>query len=290
MALEVQQRLSLKNDFLFKRLFGDPDNKDILIGLLNAILQSTGRKEITDLTVSDNYKLARKLVDDKEGILDIHCETYDHELINVEMQVRRYPDMEKRSIFYMGKLFISSIRRGDPYSDLKKTICINLLDYSFLPLKQFHSSFHLYEDSNKQLMLTDMWELHFIEFEKFRKETFDIQQPLHRWLWYMDGQINSHQLKELIRMDPLFRKAEKRLTKLSADEETLILYEAREKAIRDQNSLVIAAGQDGVKKGMEMGIEKGIESVAMNMLQKGADLNFITEVTGLSVEQINMLK
>ena len=65
LTLDIQQRLSLKNDFLFKRLFGDPANKDILIGLLNAILQSTtGRKEITDLTVIDNYKLARKLVDD----------------------------------------------------------------------------------------------------------------------------------------------------------------------------------------------------------------------------------
>src|SRR5690606_27491736 len=139
-------------------------------------------------------------------------------------------------------------------------------------------------------MLTDMWELHFVEFEKFRKQPFDIREPLQRWLRYMDERTSSGQLEELMSMDPLIRMAEERLTALSADEETRVLYEAREKAIRDQNSLVFAARKEGrqegervgEEKGLQKGLQQGVETVARNMLSEGADEALVSRFTGLS--------
>ena len=47
----MTKKLSPKNDFVFQKLFGTEDNKDLLMALLNAILQLPPEKMLTDLTV-----------------------------------------------------------------------------------------------------------------------------------------------------------------------------------------------------------------------------------------------
>ena len=50
----------------------------------------------------------------------------------------------------------------------------------------------------------------------------------------------------------------------------------------------------GMRKGMSAGMEKGRQEgqkeLILNMLKKSADLSFISEITGLSEEEINKLK
>ena len=52
--------------------------------------------------------------------------------------------------------------------------------------------------------------------------------------------------------------------------------------------------QEGWQKGQQEGWQKGraesMEVVALNMLKKGADITFVSEVTGLSIDEINELK
>jgi len=52
--------------------------------------------------------------------------------------------------------------------------------------------------------------------------------------------------------------------------------------------------EQGFEKGIEQGIEKGMEqekiNTARNMLKKTDDLTFISEVTGLSIEQIEAMR
>ena len=286
----TSRRLSLKNDYLFQRMFGEEEGKSALIGLLNAILGREGQDAIADVTVLGSKRLTRRLIRDKEAVLDVHCETNSHELINVEMQVRRFPHMEKRSMFYVAKLFASSIRKGQDHSHLKKTIAINLLDHALFPYERFHSTYHLYEDVEPQYRLTDLWELHFIEFAKFRQAAYNSKNSLHRWLKYMDETLSDEQLKELMEMDPLIREAEARMTELSEDEETRLFYEAREKGIRDNLSLMNEARREGLEEGIEKGMEKGIQQVAVNMLRRGMDIALVAELTGLTVEQIKAQK
>lgn len=107
--------LTRKNDFLFKRLFGEKEGKRLLIGLLNAILRREGAQMITDVSIIEDTKLARELVEDKEAVLDILCEVDGREKVNVEMQVRRFVRMDYRSLFYVGKLLTESLHHGDPY-------------------------------------------------------------------------------------------------------------------------------------------------------------------------------
>ncbi len=48
--------------------------------------------------------------------------------------------------------------------------------------------------------------------------------------------------------------------------------------------------QIGIRKGEQIGIRKGVKETAKKMLEKGAEIEFIIEVTGLSIEEIEALK
>ncbi|WP_213520704.1 Rpn family recombination-promoting nuclease/putative transposase [Paenibacillus montaniterrae] len=115
-------------------------------------------------------------------------------------------NMDRRTLFYFGKLFLESIKSGDKFQNLKRTITINLMNLNFLPLEPFHSTFHLYEDYRRDYMLTDLIELHFIEFPKFRAMQHNLHDPLHRWLLFMEENLTEEQLEELIQMDPMIKK------------------------------------------------------------------------------------
>jgi len=108
-----------------------------------------------------------------------------------------------------------------------------------------------------------------------------MNDPLHRWLKYMDESISEDQLKELIEMEATIRTAEKRLTELSRDEETRLYYEVREKGIRDEVTRMNAAREEGERK--------GVRQIVQNMLLNGIDVETIVRMTGLSSERVREL-
>jgi hypothetical protein len=55
------------------------------------------------------------------------------------------------------------------YIEMPTVIVINILGFGFIPLDDFHTSFHIYEDQHKEYMLTDALEMHYIEVVKWRK-------------------------------------------------------------------------------------------------------------------------
>jgi predicted transposase/invertase (TIGR01784 family) len=219
------------------------------------------------------------------GRIDIRVETLDHTQINIEVQLTNEKNMDRRTLFYFGKLFLESIKSGDRYQDLKKTITINILDFNFLAVERFHSTFHLYEDCEKEVMLTDAMEIHFIEYPKFRNVMRDMNDPLHRWLLFLEEQISEEQLKELIEMDPIIKKTEERLEWISSDEDTLKLYEFRENARIDYNSKMSSAKEEG----REEGIKEVKKKIAKKMLQSGFDASKVAEITDLPMDEIKKL-
>lgn len=56
------------------------------------------------------------------------------------------------------------------------------------------------------------------------------------------------------------KKAYEKLTKISADEQKRLEYEAREKAIRDHNWQMKTSMKTGLKKGFDDGYDSGYDS------------------------------
>ena len=96
--------------------------------------------------------------------------------------------------------------------------------------------------------------------------------------------MNNPVIKEALNYEMIF----------SQDEIKRRQYEIQEKAIRDYNSTILYNRQEGLKEGLEKGLKKGAEDkaieIALKMLENGSDINFIADVTGLSIEKINEIK
>ena len=282
-------RLKPTNDFLFQRLFGDEEAKDILTAFLNAVLNPPSDQKITDIRIIGNTRLNKEFLRSKGGRLDILAETENRELINIEMQLTNYRDMVRRTLFYSSKLFHGSIQSGEDFKELKRTITINILDFHLDELAEipdFHSTFHFYETIRRKVRLTDAIELHFIELPKFRNAAKDWREPLHRWLHFLEEKLPQNELEAMMEMDEMIRKAEERLEYLSSDEETIRLYEWREHARIEWNSWLNDAKRQGMEEGMEQGAQQRNNEIALALLRKGLDPALIAEVTGLEMDEI----
>jgi predicted transposase/invertase (TIGR01784 family) len=269
----MMNRLNPLNDFLFKKLFGDENDKELLIGLLNAILKI----EIVELSI-ENEKLDRFKQEEKLGILDIKAKLMNGEKINIEVQLLNQKNMIQRTLFYWSKLFVEDFESGSPYRDLKKTITINILGFKLEELRDegFHSIYKIGESHTKN-NLTDLLEIHFIEFPKFEEGRYDTCNPLHCWLLFLKDDVPDQLLREVLRMD-IISKAEEKLTMLSADPETRKEYERRAKALSDERSRLEDAREEG--------LEKGILSVIRGLLAKGMPLTEAANLTPYSVEEL----
>lgn len=172
-------------------------------------------------------------------------------------------------------------------------ITINLLDFNYLETKDYHSSFHLWEDVEKDYLLSDIVEIHFIELPKFRKNKSENikegNKQLNRWLSFLQQDISKERLEEIIEMDPAIKMAEQKLEKLSEDPDTIALYRAREDSAHERANLI----STGIRKGIEEGIQQGIHQrnieVAINLLDI-LDDETISQKTGLSIEEVRKLR
>lgn len=173
--------MSPKNDFVFKLLFGDEKNKDLLIELLNSILKIP-HDELEDIELI-NTELLREFAEDRKGILDVRAKTKNGEHIDIEIQVLYTDYMAERTLFYWSKMYNGQIKSGDTYDKLKKCITINIVDFKCIEIDKLHTSFHITEDeTNKKL--TDVLEIHYLELPKLfdNKIEKDEDDPIIQWM------------------------------------------------------------------------------------------------------------
>ena len=279
----MTKKLSPKNDFVFQKLFGTEENKDLLIALLNAILQLPPDKILTDLTVIGGARLDRERYEEKTGILDVRAKTAQGIIINIEVQLANQYNMEKRTLFYWSRLFAGQLEKGQNYSELKKTITINILDFRYLDTAQYHNVYHLREDQVGHL-LTDIIEIHFIEMPKFIEEKLNIEDGLHRWLTFL-ADPQEEVIDMLEHKDEKIEKAYKVLHYLSSDPDTVRLAELREKAVWDEVSRMDGALNEGLQKGLK----QGIEQMVLSMLANGISVADVAKIAGLTEAEVRSM-
>ena len=77
-------------------------------------------------------------------------------------------------------------------------------------------------------------------------------------------------------------------------EERYISFEASKMAYRDIKNSVDTAKREGLAEGIEIGMEKGMNQrsleIAKKMLTKGMDEASVMDMTGLTAEEIKLLK
>lgn len=208
----------------------------MLISLLNSILSD----KVKDVTIL-NSELLKEHIEDKKGILDVRAVTDAGHYIDIEIQVVRNVSMPERSLYYWSKLYIEQIVAGESYNKLKKTIAINIVDYSFISGNKYHNVFNLREEETN-LKLTDVIEIHFIELGKLKSiNTID---KLSQWMNFIKGE-SKEVILEMAKVNKDIEKAYDILRTMSQDKEARMLYLAREMALHDEATIRENALEEG---------------------------------------------
>ncbi|MDR1147730.1 MAG: Rpn family recombination-promoting nuclease/putative transposase, partial [Spirochaetaceae bacterium] len=250
MENKVPTRLNLLNDYLFLKVMGEKGDEEQLLGFLNAVLRRTGRDRLVHVEILENKTFTPEVIGDKSSILDLRAMSDNALKLSIEVQLRNFGNMDKRSLFYWSREYAKGLNAGQDYDELPNVIAINIVNFDFLDCGNYHSCFHLWEDTEKSFMLTDALEIHFVDMVKFRKlREKDIKNNmLHQWLSYLDPASPPELIKEILKMDAAIRKAEEKLVYISGDKEALHAYQMREMALSDWTSGINHAHKEGMRE------------------------------------------
>ena len=271
--------LDPKMDFVFKNIFGSEKHPNILISFLNATLKP--KDLITEVEIK-NTDLNKGYIEDKFSRLDVKATTSNNEIINIEIQLKNEYNMIKRSLYYWSKLYSEQLNEGEDYSLLKRTICINILNFKNLKTRMFHSVYRMKEiHTNEEL--SDIEEIHFIEIPKL-EDGSDEKDMLVAWIEFLKNP-ESEKVRSLEMSVDEIREAKDELIKMSNDDTQRELYEMRAKTLRDKISALNEAERKGIKKGEK---NKAIE-IAKSLINLGLDKESIAKSTGLDLCEVEKL-
>ena len=251
---EKGKLLSVKLDLVFKLIFGDLRNTDILAGFLKSVLDIP-ESEYERIVVVDPHVKAEHL-DDKYGILDVKIHTKSGRVVHTEIQVDPIHEMGERTIYYQSKLVTEQIASGQNFSVIKKVVSIIITDYALLlGDDRYHHQFRY--RTRDGIEFTDLAEINTLELCKLPREPD--KSELWYWMKFIDSNNDEEELEMIAERSPQMNKAVGVLKELSADESTRMLAEAREKARRDAASRLNWAREEGKEEGRKEGEEKIIE-------------------------------
>ena len=274
-------KVNMLNDVFFKSLLCDDRHKELTLNFLNSILNRTGDEAFYDIEFLDK-EIDPIIEAGKVSILDIRAKMNDDTYVNVEVQIAKPVDMKKRAMFYWSKLYSYQIGKGEDYSLLKDVISINLLNFIlFKEHKRCHSSCHITDDFDKNTVIKD-FEMHFIELPKFKISDIKRLKKSEKWFALFSNKCTDEELEEIAMSEPSIKKALEYQNYFMHDEKLRYKYELQEKAIRDYNSSMRASKQEGIQEG----IQSERKTIAINLLKANMPIDFISQNTGLSEQEI----
>ena len=277
--------LPLKNDLIFKLVFGDQRYAEITRAFLIATLDIPA-EEYEDLQIIDPH-LERDAPENKLGILDVRIQLTNKKLISVEIQVRGTPSMAERVAFSTGRNLSRQIAPGQGYMEIARVVTIVITNFEMIASDNFyHHIFKLY-DAEKKTLFTDVMEIHTLELQKLPETTTsedDKERELLDWLRLIRSE-RKEEIEMLASKTPEMGKAVGRLKRLSADEATRLRYEARELYLMDEMARRAKAYADGLAEGEA----KGRVEMAKNLLANGVSPEIIAKSSGLSLDKVKGL-
>jgi len=277
-------------DFGFKKLFGEELNKDLLIDFLNELLKDEQGK-IKNLTYMKTEQLGATEVD-RKAIFDLYCENEKGEKFIVELQKTKQNFFKDRTVYYSTFPIREQAKRADWDFELKAVYTIAILDFTFdskmVVSNKFRYDVKLTDVVSKEVFY-DKLTFIYLEMPKFTKTIDELESRFEKWLYVLKNLSRFDSIPNKLReriFEKLFEVAE--IAKFSYEQ--VLSYEDSLKYYRDLKNSLDTAKQEGKIEGkIEGRIESRIE-IAKIMLEKEYEITAISELTGLSKEEIEKIE
>ena len=221
------QYFSPKSDFVFKQIFGDPNNTDILADFLKAVLDIPA-DDYEKIDLVDTH-LNKKYFADKMGVLDLKITTKSGHIIDVEIQKSNLADIDKRIAFYLSRLIVDQIGDSDPYTKIKRSIVIFIADYELIKNSpEYHKVWRLRDENGRDF--SNVMELNTIELPKLPEKKDD--NDLWAWIKFFNSK-SQEDFTSVSSENEKIAKAVHTLRNISMSDEAREAYRAEQKSKMD---------------------------------------------------------
>ena len=278
-------------DWSFKYLFGTPESKSNLIGLLNLVLSPDVEIEDVDFMNSESIPSSPQL---KGCVFDIICRDKAGDNYLVEMQNQQMMNEVERMIYYTCRLIdrMGVSGREWDYRQIKRVYSICLMNFTFEEHPVLRRDVVLY-DVRGQKVFSDKLNIVLLQLPCLRARSIHECSQQYEFLLYLLNQMHKgmktiEELKLEVAQTALPEETKELFYKVldtadvaSLSESDRIQYESDLKNYRDTMSCIEFAEYKGKKEGK-------IETAA-KMKANGISLDVIAECTGLSEEEIQQL-
>ena len=291
-------KITLRNDYAFKRVFGVEENKDVLQDLLECILEIPP-ESIVGLELLDK-EFQKELLSEKLGILDIKLRLKDGTFVDIEIQNSWHFDFPERTLYYWSKMYNENIKQGQDYTKLPKCITINLIGKGFNKNKRLHNKYLVLEQDTKEPLVSKL-EIHILNLEKAKlsKECQFKDNKAKRLLnWLKFIETDDEEVREMLEQEsPMMRKANTTINIMEMSPRDKWLYDSRMKYENDRASCISEGYQRGILQGEIKGRQEGFVDgayqkaleTAKNLLAMNFPIENIAKVTGLSIKEVEAL-
>jgi predicted transposase/invertase (TIGR01784 family) len=274
-------------DFGFKKIFGDEQNKEVLIAFLNSLLPEI--HQIKTLEFQKNERLG--LYDyERKVIYDLYCENEKGDKFIVELQKSKQTYFKDRTLYYSTFPIREQAEKGDWNFKLTAVYCIAILDFTFDSRPQH---LHIVQLKNQhQQVFYDKLMFVYVEMPKFKKSVDELKTPADKWLYLFNNLATLQSLPPSLEQEAYFPRVMEMAALSQFSDAEMEIYHTSLKNRWDWNAVletaVEAASEKSLQKGREEGREETQIATAIKLKNLGIPREIILASTGIDINDLDL--
>ena len=286
MQNEKKSILQPKNDVVFKALFSRGKPR-----ITQAMLEAILKMKIDKLELDKSTDLLNENADDKNGRLDLRAIINGNTECDIEVQLVSNDNITERFLYYWAKMYAANLKIGKPYSKLRKTISIIILDDDFKLTKNLErpqTTWKIRESEATHLVLTDYFEIIIIEIPKvvkaYQKTPND---EVLQWMLFLDNP-EKEEVARIMEENKDIKEAKEELERISQDD--ILRRKALNRTLEIADKLQLKKeAKEAREKGEKIGIEKEKKSVIKKLHELNIPVEQIAKVVELKEEEVKQI-
>ncbi len=290
-VLNDDEVIPLTYDRVFKLIFGDANHLE----RLNLLLSVTLKKKVEVIKLYPNDLLDDNRVNKKNEV-DLLCKL-DGEYVSIEVNTDLTQEVVNRNFAFVSRVMSKDLKPGEEYSKISRYYQINIDVEDFLGVP--YEVCHLVGDTTNELV-TDRVEFYFINVKHFAEICYneggkgltDFEK-----IYGIIGTKSKSVIDALTKDNKILKDIGDMVKKYSNDDELLFYYDREERMLHDAKRKTEDELTKKFKEQLEANTkevtkevtEKTTLDMARRMKQEGASLDFISKVTGISIQEIEKM-
>ena len=273
--------LDPKNDLTFKRVFGE--HKHLCMSLINSMLPL--EQPVVEIEYNTGELIPELTQTLRNTIVDVRCTAKDGKQFIVEMQMYWTESFKSRVLLNASKAYVMQIDKSDEFELLQPVYALNFVNETFEKSPEMKDEyFHHYKIVNidhteKQI---EGLEFIFVELPKFKPQNRAEKKLQELWLRFLT-EVNERttEIPQELLENEFTREAVQYMETAAYSKAQLETYDKWKIDIMTERGIVSDAEKKGEAK-------RNIEIVT-KMIQKGMSIEDITDITGLTKQQIEQI-